>query len=137
MLAVFAEGITWTEAAGHPYAGTYVGSDAIVQNIFMRLGTEWDEYQVKPDMLIAEGDWVAASGWYSGTYSIIMVAPTPHRAGSRTARFTSPSADDDEEERGRGPTRRPGRGIGTDRPADHRSSCLSPCPARGPPEQPG
>jgi ketosteroid isomerase-like protein len=68
VLAVFAEGITWTEAAGHPYAGTYVGSDAIVQNIFMRLGAEWDEYQVKPDMLIAEGDRVAALGWYSGIY---------------------------------------------------------------------
>jgi len=68
VLAVLDDGIEWTEAAGFPYAGTYVGADAIVQNVFMRLGTEWDQYQVKPDLLIAEGDQVAALGWYSGTY---------------------------------------------------------------------
>ena len=67
--ATFADDIEWTEAAGFPYAGTFVGADAIVANVFMRLGTEWDSYKAEPDLIIGEGDQVAARGWYSGTYS--------------------------------------------------------------------
>jgi ketosteroid isomerase-like protein len=68
VLATFADDITWTEAAGFIYAGTYVGGDAIVQNVFMRMATEWDSYRVKPESLIGEGDQVAALGWYEATY---------------------------------------------------------------------
>jgi len=68
VLATFADDITWTEAAGFIYAGTYVGGEAIVQNVFMRMATEWDSYQVKPESLIGEGDLVAALGWYEATY---------------------------------------------------------------------
>jgi uncharacterized protein len=66
--ATFADDIEWTEADGFPYAGTYVGTDAIVANVFMRLGTEWDAYKAAPDLVISDGDQVAARGWYSGTY---------------------------------------------------------------------
>ena len=66
--ATFADDIEWTEASGFPYAGTYVGTEAIVQNVFMRLGTEWDGYKAAPDLVISEGDQVAARGWYSGVY---------------------------------------------------------------------
>jgi ketosteroid isomerase-like protein len=68
VLQTFAHDIEWTEAAGFLYAGTYVGPDAILENVFMRMGTEWDGYQVKPESLIGEGDQVAALGWYQGTY---------------------------------------------------------------------
>lgn len=68
VVAAFADDITWTEAAGFIYAGTYVGADAIVQNVFMRMATEWDSFQVKPESLIGEGDQVAALGWYEATY---------------------------------------------------------------------
>jgi uncharacterized protein len=68
VVATFADDIEWTEAAGFPYAGTFVGADAIVANVFMRLGTEWDGYKAEPDLVIGDGDQVAASGWYSGTY---------------------------------------------------------------------
>jgi ketosteroid isomerase-like protein len=30
-------GIEWTEAEGFPYAATYRGPDAVVQNVFLRL----------------------------------------------------------------------------------------------------
>ena len=68
VVATFADDIEWTEAAGYPYAGTFVGADAIIANVFMRLGTEWDGYKAEPDTVIGDGDHVVARGWYSGTY---------------------------------------------------------------------
>jgi hypothetical protein len=60
--------IDWTEADGFPYAGTYHGPDAVLQGVFMRLGTEWDGYSVVPDEFVAEGDKVIGLGHYSGKY---------------------------------------------------------------------
>ncbi|MEB3766348.1 nuclear transport factor 2 family protein [Acinetobacter sp. MD2] len=68
LLAVLAEDASWTEAAGFPYAGTYVGAEQIVQHVFKRLATEWDAYQAKVHTYLADGDKVAAFGVYSGTY---------------------------------------------------------------------
>lgn len=68
VLALFDDDTEWVEPAGHIYAGTSIGADAIVQNVLMRLGSEWDSYGVQPDTFIAEGDQVAALGWLSGTY---------------------------------------------------------------------
>ena len=68
MIAPFAPDVSWTEMAGFPYAGTYVGPQAIVENVFGRLGAEWDGYRADPDAFVAEGDQVVAFGVYSGTY---------------------------------------------------------------------
>lgn len=68
LLAVLAENASWTEAAGFPYAGTYVGAKEITENVFKRLATEWDNYQAKVHTYLADGDKVAAFGIYSGTY---------------------------------------------------------------------
>lgn len=68
VLGAFASNINWTEAEGFPYGGTYVGPDAVLNNVFMKLGTEWDGYSVVPHEFIAEGDTVAAIGDYSGTF---------------------------------------------------------------------
>ena len=45
--AALADNARWTEAAGFPYAGTYVGFDAIVENVFKRLATEWEDFQFR------------------------------------------------------------------------------------------
>ena len=66
--AVLAPDASWTEAAGFPYAGTFIGADAITANVFERLGTEWEGYQAKVHTYLADGDRVAAFGAYSGTY---------------------------------------------------------------------
>jgi len=58
----------WTEAEGFPYAGTYTGPDAVMKNVFMRLGGEWEGFQAVPREFVAEGDTVIAIGEYSGTY---------------------------------------------------------------------
>lgn len=68
VLGTFAPNIRWTEAEGFPYGGTYVGADAIVNNVFMKLGTEWDGYAVAPHEYVASADTVVALGEYSGTY---------------------------------------------------------------------
>ncbi|PYC45694.1 DUF4440 domain-containing protein [Pseudomonas soli] len=68
LLAALAADVTWTEAAGFPYAGTYVGPQAIMEGVFHRLATEWDGYQAKVHTYLAEDDRVAAFGVYSGTY---------------------------------------------------------------------
>lgn len=58
----------WTEAAGFPYAGTYVGFSAIAAKVFARLEIEWDSYRVDIEDYVAQGDKVFAFGTYSGTY---------------------------------------------------------------------
>lgn len=68
LLAALASDAEWTEAAGFPYAGTYVGPDAIVAGVFRRLATEWIGYRADVHTFLEDGDRVAAFGIYSGTY---------------------------------------------------------------------
>lgn len=66
--AALAPDASWTEAAGFPYAGTYVGFDAIAANVFQRLATEWIDYRAEARIYLEDGEHVAAFGVYSGTY---------------------------------------------------------------------
>ena len=43
----------WTEADGFPLAGTYTGPQAVVENVFMRLGEFSDNWAVVVDRLVA------------------------------------------------------------------------------------
>ena len=65
VLGAMAENITWAEADGFPLAGTYVGPQAVLEGVFMRLGEVGDEFAAVPEQLIAEGDTVVALGNYS------------------------------------------------------------------------
>lgn len=60
--------ISWTEAKGFPYAGTYIGLESVTENVFKRLGSEWIDYKFTPEDYIANEDKVVAYGTYSGTY---------------------------------------------------------------------
>lgn len=60
--------IEWTEAEGFPYGGTYIGPDAVLEGVFMRLGTEWEGFAAVPDEFIDAGETVVVLGKYSGTY---------------------------------------------------------------------
>jgi len=68
VLAVLAPDVRWTEAEGGPYGGTFIGPNAVVENVFMKLGGEWDRFTVTPAEFIANEDTVVALGEYSGTY---------------------------------------------------------------------
>lgn len=80
LLAVLSPGIEWTEAEGFPYAGTYVGVEALMKGVFHRLATEWDGYKAEVHTYLADGDRVAAFGVYSGTYKATGKSMTAHFA---------------------------------------------------------
>lgn len=63
--AAFADDIEWTEADGFPLAGTYIGPQSVVENVFMRLGEFSENWGVAIDRYIADGDTVVADGKYT------------------------------------------------------------------------
>ena len=64
VVAKFDDNISWTEADGFPLAGTYIGPQAVVESVFMRLGEFSDNWGVV-ERLIADGDTVVADGKYT------------------------------------------------------------------------
>lgn len=68
LLGMLTNETVWTEAAGFPYAGTYIGTQAILENVFQRLAAEWTDFNAEPHTYVAEGDRVAVFGTYSGVY---------------------------------------------------------------------
>ncbi len=68
VLQSFDENIEWTEAEGFPYGGTYRGGEAVLQNVFMKLATEWTDFKAEPDEFLDAGDKIVALGNYSGSY---------------------------------------------------------------------
>jgi len=68
VLEIFDPDIEWTEAEGFPYGGTYRGPKAISEQVFMKLGTEWDGFTVKPIEFIDAGERIVVLGQYSGTF---------------------------------------------------------------------
>lgn len=65
VIARFDDSISWTEADGFPLAGTYTGPQAVVENVFMRLGEFSNDWAVVVDRLVADGDIVVADGKYT------------------------------------------------------------------------
>ena len=68
VLGILSADIEWTEAEGFPYGGTYHGPKAVLEGVFMRLGTEWNGFAAVPHEFIDGGDTIVALGKYSGTY---------------------------------------------------------------------
>ena len=65
VLGAMADDIQWTEADGFPLAGTYVGPQAVLEGVFMRLGEIGDEWAAVPTQIVADGDTVVALGNYT------------------------------------------------------------------------
>jgi ketosteroid isomerase-like protein len=65
VLGAFADDIAWVEPDGHPLGGEFVGPQAVVDSVFMRLGEIGDEFTVVVEQLVADGDTVAALGHMS------------------------------------------------------------------------
>jgi hypothetical protein len=68
VLGALAPDVRWTEAEGFPYGGTYSGPNAILENVFMKLGADWEAFAAVPESFIADGDTVVSLGTYSGAY---------------------------------------------------------------------
>ncbi|WP_291845522.1 nuclear transport factor 2 family protein [Maricaulis sp.] len=62
--------IVWNEAENYPYADNnpYIGPDAVLSGVIGRAVTEWEGFSATPDSMIAQGNRVAVTGRYTGTF---------------------------------------------------------------------
>lgn len=63
--------IRWHQAESNPYMPSgeaWVGPDAVLNNLFMKIGAEWDGFTVHPKSYHDAGGTVAVEGRYTGTY---------------------------------------------------------------------
>jgi uncharacterized protein len=60
--------INWNEADNFIYAdgNPYIGPNAVLQGVIMRLGTEWEGFSVSAGEIFDAGETVIAAGHYSG-----------------------------------------------------------------------
>jgi ketosteroid isomerase-like protein len=67
---MLAPDVVWNEAENFVYAdkNPYVGTQAVLEGVFLRLGTEWDGFGVTLEEIIGSGDTVIARGRYRATY---------------------------------------------------------------------
>lgn len=71
VLAGFHPEIEWREAEGNPYqpdGAAWVGPQAVLEKLFMRLGSEWEAFTVTVRTLHDAGEHVVMEGRYTGTY---------------------------------------------------------------------
>jgi len=68
MMANVSAQVRWTEMAGFPCAGTWVGPQAVIDNVFAVLGKEWENYRFELQTLIDGGDHILGLGTYRGVY---------------------------------------------------------------------
>jgi ketosteroid isomerase-like protein len=68
IMAMLDPDVQWTETEGGPYGGLFQGPQAVLDGVFMRLGTEWEGFTVTPHEFIDGGDDVVALVRYGGSY---------------------------------------------------------------------
>lgn len=62
--------IEWNEAENFIYAdrNPYVGPQAVLEGVFMRLGSEWEGFSVAPEEWLDAGNHVVVLGTYTGRH---------------------------------------------------------------------
>ena len=62
--------VEWWEAENFIYADSnpYLGPEAVLTGVFMRIASDWDGFAVTPQEVIDGGDIAISQGHYSGTY---------------------------------------------------------------------
>ena len=71
VLGMMSPGIHWYQAENNPYQPSgeaWVGPDAVLNNLFARIGSEWDGFAVHPKAFYGAGDTVIVEGRYTGMY---------------------------------------------------------------------
>ena len=70
VLAGFDPQIEWNEAENFIYAdrNPYIGPQAVLEGVFMRIGGEWATFSAVPDEIVGAGETVVSRGRYRGTY---------------------------------------------------------------------
>ncbi len=70
MMADVSPAVRWTEMAGFPCAGTHVGPEQVIEQVFQVLGRDWDGYRFELGTLIDGGERVVGIGTYHGTHRL-------------------------------------------------------------------
>ncbi|MGY6532361.1 nuclear transport factor 2 family protein [Glycocaulis sp.] len=70
--AMMSPDIVWMEAENFPYAdgNPYVGPEAIMGGVIMRIMADWPEWALAPETFIAEGNRVVVLGRYNGRHGV-------------------------------------------------------------------
>ena len=70
VLAALDSKIEWWEAENFIYAdgNPYVGPDAVLCGVFMKIANDWEQFAVSPAKVLDAGDTVVSHGYYSGTH---------------------------------------------------------------------
>ena len=71
VLGAMSPDVRWCEAESNPYRPSgeaWVGPDAVLNNLFVKLGAEWDGFTVHPQSFHGAGDSVVVEARYTGTY---------------------------------------------------------------------
>jgi hypothetical protein len=71
VLGAMSPGINWHQAEGNPYMPSgeaFVGPEAVLNNVFMRLGGEWDGFSVHPKSFYGAAGSVIVEARYTGTF---------------------------------------------------------------------
>jgi ketosteroid isomerase-like protein len=65
MVKNFSTMMRWTEAAGFPLAGTYVGTPAIIEGVFKRIQEDWADFRVDVREILDADTAIISHGTYS------------------------------------------------------------------------
>ena len=71
VLGAFDPAIEWRQAEGNPYQPSgeaWIGPNAVLENLFMRLGAEWDGFLVHPEQFHDASGTVVVEARYTGTF---------------------------------------------------------------------
>lgn len=68
MMADVAADVQWTEMAGFPCAGTWIGPEQVINHVFKVLDSEWIGYKFELEQLLDADYRIVGVGLYSGTY---------------------------------------------------------------------
>jgi len=71
VLGAMSPNIKWHQAESNPYMPSgeaWVGPDAVLNNLFMRLGREWEGFAIHPGAFHGAGDSVIVEARFMGTY---------------------------------------------------------------------
>lgn len=71
VLGAMSPTISWFEAESNPYMPSgkpWVGPEAVLNNLFVKLGAEWDGFTVHPKSFHDAGASVIVEARYTGTY---------------------------------------------------------------------
>ncbi|EEL51121.1 MULTISPECIES: nuclear transport factor 2 family protein [Bacillus cereus group] len=70
LIKALSKKVEWTEAAGFLYGGTYIGIEAVIENVFSRLASEWNDFKASVHTYheVNSKEIIIAEGIYSGVY---------------------------------------------------------------------